>query len=218
VSTTTILVVLVLLVVCGSAALQFYTYRALTLIIGERKREREAFERAVASGKPVELPVMSVSRGQGPTVSDVEETQKLKVVSPLAPRPPFPAPMVGDLTVKQWMIHAYLNDNIWARFVDSFYVRASSSPFVAPLFADKDMADIKRKFLATLLIMCDKGVDEHAAATLIDKHLHLNMSEAAYDATMNALEETLVQYRVPEETIGQFVPMIDYFRDEMVAA
>ena len=66
--------------------------------------------------------------------------------------------------------------------------------------------------------MCDKGVDEHAAATLIDKHLHLNMSEAAYDATMNALEETLVQYRVPEETIGQFVPMIDYFRDEMVAA
>jgi truncated hemoglobin YjbI len=210
VNTTTILIILVFLAVCASAAVQFATYRALMSIINERKADLEEFQRGLEDGQITEVQSAVVE-------SDVEETQQLKIVGQ-HPRPPFPAPMVGGETVKQWMIHLYNNDNIWSMFTDSFYIRVTSNPLVKPLFAGKDLADIKRKFLATLLIMCDKGVSEAAAATLIKMHEHLNMSEGAYNAVMTSLEDTLVQYRVPEETIAQFVPMIDYFRDEMVAA
>lgn len=201
-STTTILVILVFLVVCASCALQFATYQALRSLIAGREEPQPA--------EPDEK--------YSPAIEDLDQpTEALKIVGN-HPRPPFPAPMVNGETAKQWMIHLYNNDNIWAMFTDSFYVRLHSRPLVWRLFEGKDLNDIKRKFLATLLIMCDKGVNERAAATLVELHMHLNMSVKVYDSVMEALEETLVQYRVPQETISQFVPMIDYFRDEMTVA
>ena len=135
---------------------------------------------------------------------------------PIRPRPPFGPPMVGEETLKSWLIHLYNNDGVWSRFVEDFYVRAMTNHLVRPYFEGKDTQEIQKKFLATLLILTDKGVSEAAAATLVQRHMHLGITEAAYDATMEALEVTLEAYRVPEATIRQFLPMIDFFRDEMV--
>lgn len=201
---------------CVSCAVSVALWRRFDELRREPKEAvsptAESFHEAVMAGggRLVEVQSAQVTPREAP---EDPPTQQLSVIRT---EPPFPPPMVGDETLKQWMVHSYSQDGIFARFVDAFYIRAASSHYVRPLFEGKDLNDIKKKFLATLLILLDKGVDERAAATLIKVHLPLNMTVEAYDATMAALETTLVEYRVPEDTIAQMVPMINYFRDEMV--
>jgi len=138
------------------------------------------------------------------------------VIPPVRVEPPFAAPTVGNVTLKEWLIHRTQRDNVWNEFVEDFYAKAASNYRVRPYFIGKPMNEIKRKFLATLLIVTDKGVDERAAKTLVERHAHLGITGEAYDSTMGALEETLEQYQVPENTIAQMVPLINYFGEHMV--
>lgn len=138
------------------------------------------------------------------------------VVTEDALYPPFPAPMVGPDTLKQWLVHRYNRDNVWSSVVDDFYVRAASHHKVRPYFEGRDLDTIKKKFLATILIVTDKGVSEPAAAALVKRHAHLGITGEAYDATIEALVITLDSYGVRDETISQMVPMLRYFRETMV--
>ena len=67
---------------------------------------------------------------------------------PIRPRPPFGPPMVGEETLKSWLIHLYNNDGVWSRFVEDFYVRAMTNHLVRPYFEGKDTQEIQKKFLA----------------------------------------------------------------------
>ena len=173
-------------------------------LIAEEKKVRPVIERSATYQDP---PTETIALNPHAEVSFHEDNPAL---------PPFPAPTVGDDTLKQWLIHRYRRDNVWNEVVDDFYVRAASNHTVRPYFAGRDLAEIKKKFLATLLILTDKGVSEPAAAALVKKHVNLDITEDAYDATMEALEVVLERYGVPESTLEQMVPMINYFRETMV--
>ena len=175
-------------------------------LIAEEKKVRPVIERSATYQDP---PTETIALNPHTEVSFHEDNPAL---------PPFPAPTVNGDTLKNWMIHRYNRDNVWSDVVDAFYVRAASNHKVRPYFEGRNLADIKKKFLATLLILTDKGVSEPAAAALVKRHDRLNITEEAYDATLEALEITLEQYGVPERTLEQMVPMIDYFRETMVTA
>lgn len=132
--------------------------------------------------------------------------------------PPFGPPMVGEYTLKMWLIHRHNRDGIWGSVVDDFYVKAGTNHIVRPYFEGKDLDAIKRKFLATLLILTDKGVSEPAAHALTKRHAHLGITQDVYDAVMDALVATLKSYDVKDETIAQLAPVVMYFRETMVTA
>lgn len=130
----------------------------------------------------------------------------------------FPPPMVGTQTLKHWLMYSHRDDGVWTRVVHEFYARAASDHRVRPYFEGYDLEDIKRKFLHTLMIVTDIGVNRASAEGLIQKHTHLKISGEAYDATINALTKTFNDFGVPRDAVEQMVPMIEALRKGMVAA
>ena len=133
----------------------------------------------------------------------------------------FKPPMLDGMTMRDWLRYHWrsvtLNEgDVWVRVVDHFYDRAADHPLVAPYFVDKNVGEIKKKFLATLLIVTHSGVTDVAAERLIEVHRGLGITGRAYDATVNALTDTLKEYGIPESATAQMIPMLKALRDGMV--
>lgn len=135
----------------------------------------------------------------------------------------FKPPMIDGMTMRDWLRYHWASavrngDEIWSRVVDEFYLRASQHPLVAPYFVGKDVAEIKKKFLATLLIVTHSGVTDVAAERLIELHKHLGITGDAYDATMNVLTDVLHDYGIPQTGTAQLIPMLKELRTGLVTA
>lgn len=148
-------------------------------------------------------------------------TQQIPVIRQQSNRVLFPPAMVGEMTLRDWLRYhwqakVWNQGDVWAHFVDHFYEDAAYNPHVSPFFQGHDLYEIKRKFLATLLIITHSGVTEAAATTLIERHKHLGITARAYDETIAALVRTMKKYQVPPTVVPQMQPMVHALREGLV--
>lgn len=135
----------------------------------------------------------------------------------------FKPPMLDGMTMRDWLRYHWKslvgnNGDVWTRVVDRFYELAASHPLVAPYFVGKPVAEIKKKFLAILLIVTHSGITDVAAERLIELHRHLGITGEAYDATINALADTLHEFGIPPEGTAQMIPMLKELKKGLVTA
>lgn len=135
----------------------------------------------------------------------------------------FPAPQLDGMSLRDWLRYHWQSQirnrgEVWQKIVDEFYHRASEDPMVAPYFNGYDLDDIKRKFLATLLIVTHSGVTDVAAARLIQKHDHLGIEGPAYDRTIQILVSVLADYGVPRRALDELNPMVKALREGLVTS
>jgi truncated hemoglobin YjbI len=135
----------------------------------------------------------------------------------------FDPPMLDGMTMRDWLRYHWAsqiwNDgDIWEKVVDDFYDDAASNPIILQYFDPETLPNVKRKFLATLLIVTHSGVNVASADTLVKRHAHLGITGEAYDATMAALVRTLYRYKVPESGVRQMMPMLMELRKGLVTA
>jgi truncated hemoglobin YjbI len=144
-------------------------------------------------------------------------------------RPPFDPPMINGMTLRTWLIWSWETRkpadadpewSVWENVNDDFYSVAASKPAVLAVFEPylDDLPGIKRKFLATFLILTHIGLTQEAADRLVALHAHLRITGDVYDDTMDALLFVLDKYGVPKEGVDQLVPMVNYLGERMVNA
>lgn len=152
------------------------------------------------------------------------EPPKLEVEQPRSsPVVLFEAPQLDGMSLRDWLRYHWASQirnkgEVWQKVVDEFYLRAIRDPIVSPYFRNKDLDDIKRKFLATLLIVTHSGVTDVAAARLIQKHEHLGIQGLAYDRTIDILVTVLSEYGVPRRALDELGPMVRALREGLVTA
>ncbi len=101
--------------------------------------------------------------------------------------------------------------------VDDFYARVLADPRLAPYFVDVDLSRLKahqRAFIAAAVggPAVYKGRDMAAA------HARLDIADAEFDAVVGHLVDTLIELRVPADTIAQIGSSLAPLRAEVVTA
>jgi hypothetical protein len=154
---------------------------------------------------------------------------------PRAPRPHViaPPPMIGNYTLRDWLVHHYNRDGVWAEVVAEFYNRAAAVPWVLDYFGrvagDDDasrarMAKLQRHFTAQLVIVTHTGVTAPMLDVLRDKHLGVTNSAGTpitgevFDAVVDTLGGVLRDSGVPDRAIEQLVATCAPLRPVLVRA
>jgi truncated hemoglobin YjbI len=129
-----------------------------------------------------------------------------------------PAPRIGGVTLRDWLIHHCHRDNVWQDVVTEFYTAAAADPEIAEYFAHIDsMERLQRKFLATLLILTNAGLTVGGLDAMRNRHAGLNITGDVYDRTILVLAEVLESKGVPGAAIEQLLPAVDLLRGAIVA-
>jgi truncated hemoglobin YjbI len=126
-----------------------------------------------------------------------------------------PPPMVGDLTLRDWLMHfSPSRDQVWPSVVATFYNRAASVPEIADYFRDTDMPKLQQHFARALTMVTGSGLDESTVRRLQDAHFRVTSSEGRpitpeiYDAAITTLVGVLAEEGVPAATLQQLAETI----------
>jgi hemoglobin len=101
--------------------------------------------------------------------------------------------------------------------VADFYVRVLADPGLAPYFEGVEMARLKghqRSFLAAAV----GGPELYAGRDMAAAHAGMGITDAAFDAVVGHLVDTLTGLGVPAETIGQIGGALAPLRTQIVSA
>lgn len=129
-----------------------------------------------------------------------------------------PPPMVGDYTLKEWLIHVSPVDGVWKDVVTAFYTEAERDPLIEPYFRDTDMERLQNHFLKALLVLTDKGLTVGMARMMATVHRPALTREGTpitpevYDAAVTVLGGVLKRSGVSDEAIGQTVEVVKPLR------
>lgn len=119
-----------------------------------------------------------------------------------------PPPMVGDRTLRDWLVHHHpTRDQVWPNVVAEFYRRASAVPEIADYFRNTEMERQKRHFTYAIKAVTGDGVDAANLRRLREIHLNRAHNSAGQPITLdiwNAVIATLAA--VLSDAMGKDVP------------
>jgi truncated hemoglobin YjbI len=134
-----------------------------------------------------------------------------------------PPPMVGDLTLRDWLVHfSTERDRVWPAVVATFYRRAANVPEIADYFRETDMVRLQQHFARALTMVTGTGLTEATVRRLQQAHFGVHDSAGRpitpeiYDAVIGTLVEVLREQRVPASAIGQLADTIAPLRAVIV--
>jgi hemoglobin len=148
-----------------------------------------------------------------PTTGPLEELHMPSPSDLLAP-----PPMVGGDTLRDWLIHYRQTPEAWMDVVQEFYDRAAQDEEIADYFVGVDWPELKRHFMAALVLVTHSGVTRALPATMAARHAGVRNSAgdpitpAIFDRTIGILAGVLADYDVPAATLDQLGPVIAPFR------
>lgn len=129
-----------------------------------------------------------------------------------------PPPMVGQDTLRDWLIHYRKDGNVWSDVTRTFYDRAAAAPAVFDYFGGVDWPHLQRHFTAALVLITHSGVSHDLPATAARWHVDVRNSHGdpitpdIFDAVIDTLAGVLRDYDVPEATLGQLGATVAPFR------
>lgn len=123
---------------------------------------------------------------------------------PAAPDMLAPPPMVGDDTLRDWMVHHHRHDaNVWQSVVSKFYATAAADEEIRAYFDGVDMDRLQNHFLRQLVIITHIGLTVRAADSLGQRHAHLGITGPVFDRVRDVLVNTLTDFGVPRTAVLQ---------------
>jgi truncated hemoglobin YjbI len=133
-----------------------------------------------------------------------------------------PPPMIGDDTLRDWLVHYRKDREVWQQVVEEFYARAAQVPAVADYFVGVDWPRLKNHFLAALLIITHTGVTRAMPATMSARHATVRNSngdpitEDIFTGVINTLVDVLRDVDVPDDALNQLGRTVAPFRAALV--
>jgi hypothetical protein len=129
-----------------------------------------------------------------------------------------PPPMIGDDTLRDWLIHYRKAPEAWTDVTREFYRRAAGVPEVADYFTGVDWPALQRHFTAALILLTHTGVTRDMPATAARWHHDVRNSAGdpitpeIYDAVIATLVGVLRDFDVPEDALAQLGRTVAPFR------
>jgi truncated hemoglobin YjbI len=131
-----------------------------------------------------------------------------------------PPPMVGDLPLRDWLVHYSVHgDQVWPSVVATFYARAAAVPEIADYFAGTDMARLQQHFARALTMLTGEGLSAGTLRRLQDAHLPVTNSRgtgitpAVYDAAVETLLDVLAEHGAPRTALSQLAVTVEPLRE-----
>jgi truncated hemoglobin YjbI len=129
------------------------------------------------------------------------------------------APRIGGDTLRDWLIHRYNRDGIWAEVVTKFFKAAEADNEIFAYFEHvDDMDEFQRHFLHTLLILTHTGLTVGALDAMEKRHAGLGITGPVFDRTVLALAGVLDAVGVPDSAVQQLLPAVSELRGVIVTA
>ncbi|HEX7658681.1 MAG TPA: group 1 truncated hemoglobin [Pseudonocardiaceae bacterium] len=104
-----------------------------------------------------------------------------------------------------------------AAAVDEFYTRVLGDPKLSPYFTGVDMGRLKahqRSFIAAAI----GGPEIYAGRDMAAAHAGFDITDAAFDAVVGHLVDTLTGLGVPSDTVEQIGGVLAPLRTQIVTA
>jgi truncated hemoglobin YjbI len=150
---------------------------------------------------------------------------------PVAPEPKalpaghvlHPAPRIGEVTLRDWLIHRHPREHregqhgIWGEVVAEFYEAAAADPEIAAYFKDTDMPRLQSHFCSALCILTHTGLTVGALNAMRTKHAGRGITGPVYERTIMALAGVLEGKGVPGTAITDLLPAVEELRGVIVA-
>jgi truncated hemoglobin YjbI len=127
-----------------------------------------------------------------------------------------PAPRIGNDTLRDWLIHRYMRDGVWAEVVAKFYDAAAADPEIKAYFKDTDMPRLQAHFCSALCILTHTGLTVGALNAMRAKHARLGITGPVFDRTVLALAGVLDAVGVPDSAVQQLLPAVSELRGVIV--
>lgn len=133
-------------------------------------------------------------------------------------------PMIGNRTLRDWLIHSTHRDGVWSEVVAEFYNRAAAVPEVADYFRETDMAALQLHFTQMLCTITHSGVTDVMVTRLAMRHQHVLSSDGdpitgpVWGAVIGTLVDVLRQHRVPEGALNELGATIAPLQQALVRA
>ncbi|MCE3550367.1 hypothetical protein LWC33_02695 [Pseudonocardia sp. RS11V-5] len=131
-----------------------------------------------------------------------------------------PPPMVGDLPLRDWLVHySARGDQVWPTVVATFYDRAAAVPEIADYFGRSDMVRLQQHFARALTMLTGEGLTAGTLRRLQDAHLPVTNAQgtgitpAAYDAAVETLFGVLAEHGVPKGALTQLKALTGPMRE-----
>lgn len=190
-----------------------------------RRLIREALQTAELEQETGSLPVVQVHAEPEPDPvvtaairSALAEPDTGPVRHPRADEFLAPPPMVGNDTLRDWLVHYRNSPEAWMDVTRKFYDRAADVPEVADYFVGVDWPRLKRHFMAALVLLTHTGVTRDLPAIAARWHSDVRNSNGdpitpdIFDAVIDTLVGVLRDFDVPEDTLGQLAVTVAPFR------
>lgn len=137
-----------------------------------------------------------------------------------------PPPMVGQYTLRDYLIHYSGDDQVWAKVVTDFYGTAAADKDVFAVFQASarahgmDVGDlvahVSKHFLAMLIVLTHVGLNVRLADSLMASHAQSGITKDVYDKTVTALVQVLTRYGTPQESFPRLVEMVGELEPRIV--
>lgn len=139
---------------------------------------------------------------------------------PAAPDLLVGPPMVGDGTLRDWMIHHHRrNANVWQAVVVEFYDRVRQDRVIfETYFRGVDLARLQNHFLRGLVFLTHSGLTARKADELAERHAHLRITDEHFDRVAQVLVNVLTDYGVPRVAIPQLRKIAGELKKRIVTA
>jgi hypothetical protein len=133
-------------------------------------------------------------------------------------------PMVGQDTLRDWLIHYRKDGDVWSDVVREFYRRAAGAPTVADYFGGHVTTDgeidpaLQRHFTAALVLITHTGVTRGLPAIAAGWHNGVRNSAGdpitpeVFDAVTATLVGVLRDFDVPDAALEQLGATVAPFR------
>lgn len=137
-------------------------------------------------------------------------------------------PMVGQYSLRDYLIHYANDDQIWAKIVAEFYTLAAQDAEVFAVFQASArrhgmdvgdlVAQVQKHFLAMLIVLTHVGLTVRLRDSLQSSHAQSGISPSAYDKTVTVLVQVLTRYGAPQEAFPALVEIVGQLQPYIVAA
>lgn len=137
----------------------------------------------------------------------------------LLAEPPMVDTPVGEVTLRDWLLHFSGRDLLWPRVASAFYERAAADPTVLSYFADGDLLHVQRHFVATLVMLTGDGISVGTLRAMRSAHSPVRNARGepitgiVYDAVTAVLFDVLADEGVPDATLDDLADVVAVLRN-----
>lgn len=141
----------------------------------------------------------------------------------LLAEPPMVDTSVGEVTLRDWLLHFSGHDLLWPRVASAFNERAAADPAILSYFTDGDLFQVQRHFIATLVLLTGDGISVGTLRAMRSAHSPVRNARGepitgiVYDAATAALFDVLVDEGVPDATLDDLAGVVAVLRNAIAS-